>query len=400
MDNSTPKKYVLEMLDAAGVVPNGKNPWDVQVHNPQLYDRVMNGGSLGLGEAYMDGWWDCQRLDQLFERLMKASVEGKLKPNKFFLFKLAIHKFLNFQTKTLSLVVGKQHYDLGNDLFKCMLDSRMNYTCGYWRDASNLEKAQLHKLELTCQKLMLKPGMKILDIGCGFGALAKFAAENYGVSVVGVTISQKQRGYAQENCAGLPVDIRFQDYRDVKEKFDRIVSLGMFEHVGHLNYRPYMQIVQHCLEDEGLFLLHTIGNNISLFSADPWISKYIFPNGMIPSIAQISSSAEGLFIMEDWHNFGADYDKTLMAWDDNVEKNWQQLKEKYNEHFYRMWRYYLLSCAGIFRARELQLWQIVFSKQGVQGGYQVPRLDFKKNRLDESVDAAVNPSRDCQEAVT
>jgi cyclopropane-fatty-acyl-phospholipid synthase len=286
--------------------------------------------------------------------------------------------------------VGFKHYDLGNRLFEAMLDSRMNYTCGYWKNAKNLDEAQLHKLELTCQKLLLKPGMRMLDIGCGFGALAKYAAENYGVKVVGVTISKEQRDYAQQNCAGLPVEIRFQDYRDVNEKFDRIASLGMFEHVGHLNYRTYMNVANKCLSDDGIFLLHTIGSKVSSVASDEWISKYIFPNGMLPSIPQIGNAAEGLFVMEDWHNFGADYDKTLMAWYANFNHHWDQLKSYYDERFYRMWKYYLLSCAGLFRARYTQLWQIVFTKQGILGGYQSPRPSFQIQSQSQTQNHLIN----------
>jgi len=373
--------YTNELLKSAGIHLNGNNPWDIQIKNQHFYSRVLKSGSLGLGEAYMDQWWDCQQLDQFFERLMSARIEEKIRINKWALVKTLIPQLINFQTKKRSMEVGKRHYDIGNDLFEHMLDKRMNYTCGYWKYADNLDDAQLDKLELTCQKLMLKPGMRVLDIGCGFGAFAKYAAKKYRVNVVGITISKEQYEYAQWNCYHLPVEIRFQDYRDVNEKFDRIVSLGMFEHVGQKNYQHYMRIAHRCLNDDGLFLLHTIGSNISRFSCDAWIAKYIFPNGMLPSIAQIGQASEDLFIMEDWHNFGADYDKTLMAWYDNFDKHWDDLKDKYDERFYRMWRYYLLSCAASFRVRDIQLWQIVFSKTGVQGGYQVPRLLYQDDMM-------------------
>jgi len=375
------KDYVLQLLNAAGIGVNGDKPWDIQIYNPNFYQRVFKGRSLGLGEAYLDTWWDCQRLDQFFERLSKAGIEKKVKSSPIMLLKLALFRFINFQTKKRALEVGRKHYDLGNELFKAMLDSRMNYTCGYWRKAKNLEDAQRDKLDLVCQKLMLKPNLRVLDIGCGFGAWARFAAEHYGVSVVGITISKEQAEYARQYCAGLPIEIRFQDYREVNEPFDRIVSLGMFEHVGHLNYSTYMKRVQACLKDEGIFLLHTIGNNQSYLNTDAWIRKYIFPNGLIPSIAQIAKATEGVFVMEDWHNFGADYDKTLMAWQANFQDHWHHIKNNYDERFYRMWNYYLLSCAGVFRARNLQLWQIVFSKQGVEGGYQAPRLKVYKQEL-------------------
>ncbi|HAT8673825.1 cyclopropane fatty acyl phospholipid synthase [Legionella pneumophila] len=367
------KIFVNYMLQLANININGQTPWDIQIYNDEFYSRLLRDADLGLGESYMDGWWDCQRIDLFISKLINANLESKIKINFKLAFNVFLSKILNLQTQKRSLHVGRQHYDRGNDLFQIMLDSNMNYTCGYWRKAENLEQAQLDKLDLTCRKLCLKPGMKLLDIGCGWGGLAKYAAENYGVSVVGITISQQQYELAKTRCAHLPVEIRFQDYRDLNEKFDRIVSLGMFEHVGYKNYRKYMEIVHQCLNDDGLFLLHTIGSNESVTKATPWISKYIFPNGMIPSIMQIGQASEKLFVMEDWHNFGADYYKTLMAWHENFKQGWDQIKSQYSEKFFRMWNYYLLSCAGAFDARMLQLWQIVFSKKGIQGGYSAPR---------------------------
>lgn len=366
------KSIVQELLDSANITINGNKPDDIQVHNEQFYKRTLNDGPLGLGESYMEGWWDCFRVDQFIEKLLYANLDNKIKKSKRLLFKIAIYKLINLQTRKRALVVGEQHYDLGLSLFQSMLDSRMNYTCGYWKNAADLETAQLAKLELTCQKLLIKPGMRLLDVGCGFGAFAKYAAMNFGAEVVGITISKEQYHFAKKNTAGLPVEIRFQDYRDVHETFDRIVSLGMFEHVGHLNYLSYMQVIHRCLIDDGIFLLHTIGDNVTEVPNE-WITKYIFPHGMLPSIALIGKAIEGLFVMEDWHNFGVDYDKTLMAWQQNFERNWDTLKVNFNERFYRMWNYYLLSCAGGFRSRGMQLWQIVLSKKGLAGGYQAPR---------------------------
>lgn len=379
MGKTTAKKLVCELLQSANIELNGNQAWDIQVHNEEFYSRVIKDGSLGFGEAYMDGWWSCQRIDMLFERIIKSGIQDKIKNDKWILFKILMYKLINSQSKHRSLEVGRKHYDLGNDLFKNMLDIRMNYTCGYWRDATNLNEAQLAKLDIVCQKLMLKPGMTVLDIGCGFGAFAKYAAQNYGVKVTGVTISQQQCEYAKQNCAGLPVEILFQDYRDIKGKFDRIVSLGMFEHVGAKNHRTYMKVANRCLNDDGLFLLHTIGDNVTSHLVDKWIGTYIFPNGLLPSIAQIARAAENIFVMEDWHNFGVDYDKTLMAWHENFNKNWDFLKSHYDERFQRMWNYYLLSCAGSFRARYIQLWQIVFSK-GIKSGYQAPRYSLPSQK--------------------
>lgn len=362
-----------QLLQTAGVTINGNLPWDVQIHNDQVYDRVLREGILGLGESYMDKWWDCPQLDEFFSRVVRASADSIFKKNKILILKLFLARFLNFQSKERSLEVGKKHYDLGNLLFENTLDKEMNYTCGYWKNATTLDEAQVAKLDLVCRKLKLEPGMRILDIGCGWGALAKYAAKHYGVSVVGVTISNEQLDYARATSQGLPIDFRFQDYRDIQESFDRIVSLGMFEHVGHLNYRTYMRVVHRCLKPDGLFLLHSIGSNITYFKSNDWTNKYIFPNAGLPSIAQLGKAAEGLFIMEDWHNFGADYDKTLMAWQKNFNDNWEaNLQQHYDERFYRMWNYYLMSCAGSFRARDMQLWQVVFSK-GTNGVYESVR---------------------------
>jgi cyclopropane-fatty-acyl-phospholipid synthase len=250
-----------------------------------------------------------------------------------------------------------------------MLDKRKAYTCGYWKNARNLDEAQEAKLDLVCRKLNLKPGQKILDIGCGWGCFAKFAAEKYGVSVTGVTVSKEQINLGRKLCAGLPVEMLLQDYRDIKGIFDHIVSIGMFEAVGYKNYRSFMKLVSDHLKDNGLFLLHTIGTNVSAKTTDKWIDKYIFPNGMMPSIQQIGAAIEKIFIMEDLHNFGTYYDKTLMAWFENFDNNWSKLKPKFDERFYRMWKYYLLMCAGSFRARANQLWQIVLSKKSINDGY-------------------------------
>lgn len=364
------KKVIEGVLAKADIQINGDRPWDITVHNDALYDRVLAQGSLGLGESYMDGWWDVPHLDQFFYKLFRSGALLEVPYSWNTIFSVLKSKVVNLQSKARAFMVGQQHYDLGNDLYKAMLDSQMVYSCGYWKDAHDLEQAQQDKFELICRKLYLKPGMKMLDIGCGWGGLALYAAQKYGVSVVGLTVSQEQAAYAQEKAKGYPVEFRLQDYRDTQETFDRIVSVGMFEHVGYKNYQTYIDICARLLNDDGLMLLHTIGGNVSYTTGDDWMDTYIFPNGMLPSIAQIATALEGNFVMEDWHNFGADYDKTLMAWHANFQKCWPALKNKYDERFYRMWNYYLLSCAGLFRARAIQLWQIVLSKHGVLGGYQ------------------------------
>jgi cyclopropane-fatty-acyl-phospholipid synthase len=370
MKKSNGKQVIQKLFDYADVQINGDRPWDIQIHNPSFFERVLAGGSLALGESYMDGWWDCDALDQFFDKILSEKLDKRVKKTTGVLWAFLKAKIINAQRKSKAHVIGKRHYDIGNSLFSIMLDKRMNYSCAYWHEAMTLDDAQEAKLELICQKMGLKPGMKVLDIGCGWGGFAKYAAEKYDAKVTGVTVSHEQVEYAGKDCRGLDVDIKLQDYRDLKETFDRIISIGMFEHVGFRNYKAYMKVVHRCLEANGLFLLHTIAGNSSVNSTDQWINKYIFPNSMLPSAKQITTAAEGLFVLEDWHSFGQYYDNTLMAWYQNFTKNWDQIMDGYDERFYRMWTYYLLSCAGSFRARRNQLWQIVFSKQGVRGGYQ------------------------------
>lgn len=357
-----------KLLSLAGIELNGSRSFDIRVHDERLYKRVFADGSLGLGEAYLEGWWDCDDLSQFFFLICRSGINDKILPWQC-LVHGAMARVFNLQSKRRAHHVGEYHYDIGNDLYQSMLDRNMIYTCGYWKNSANLEEAQNAKLDLVCKKLGLKPGMRLLDIGCGWGGLLKFAAENYGVSAVGVTISKEQVELGQSLCSGLDVEIRLQDYRDLNDTFDRIVSLGMFEHVGLKNYRIYLETVAKNLTPDGLFLLHTIGGNQSENMTDPWINKYIFPNGEIPSIAQIGSAMEKLFVMEDWHNFGADYDKTLLAWYENFQKNWHALESHFDPVFYRRWKYYLLSCAGSFRARNVQLWQLVLSKPGMVESY-------------------------------
>jgi cyclopropane-fatty-acyl-phospholipid synthase len=363
---------VERLLSFADVEINGSRAWDIQVHNENLYARLVAGASLALGESYMDGWWDCEKLDEFFCRVLRAQLDTRVNPRTWYLDALKARLF-NLQKPSRAFRIGQHHYDIGNNLYACMLDERMIYSCGYWEAAGSLDEAQEAKLDLVCRKLDLQPGMRVLDIGCGWGGTARFAAERYRVQVVGVTVSAEQARFGEELCRGLPVDIRMQDYRDINETFDRILSIGMFEHVGRKNYRTFMGKARDCLEDDGLFLLHTIGGNRSVAGTDPWIERYIFPNSMLPSAKQISSAIEGLFVLEDWHSFGSDYDRTLMQWFRNFHDNWDTLEEHYDERFYRMWKYYLLSSAGSFRARSNQLWQLVLSPEGVPGGYWASR---------------------------
>lgn len=366
------REAIESLLAGTGIAIDGGNPWDIRVHDPGFFRRVLWKGSLGLGESYMDGQWDCDQLDEMLFRVFRAAAERKVR---------SIHKLLmaaqtqlvNPQSPRRAFKVGEQHYDIGDDLYERMLDPRMIYSCAYWRNADDLASAQEAKLELVCRKLQLKPGMQVLDIGCGWGGAAQFAAERYGVSVTGVTVSKNQAATAQERCKHLPVKILLQDYRSLEGKFDRIYSIGMFEHVGLRNYRTYFKHAQRLLADDGLFLLHTIGSNTSERANDPWIDRYIFPNSLLPSIKQISRAIERRFIVEDWHSFGPYYDRTLMAWHERFCASWPDLATKYGERFRRMWHFWLLSSAAAFRSRRTQLWQILLSPRGIVGGLEEVR---------------------------
>lgn len=367
------KDEIQRLLALAGIQINGPNPWDIQIHNNKFYQRFMSKGSLGLGESYMDGWWDVDQLDQFFYRILNKNLDNKIKITFDRVLMYSRSMIFNMQSRNRSKKVIREHYDLDNDLYMSFLDPYNQYTCGYFKDTESLNEAQEKKLDLICKKLQITSEDRVLDIGCGWGGFAKFAAERYGCHVTGITISDRQLEYAKEYCKGLPIQIVKKDYRDLSETFNKILICGMIEHVGYKNYKTIMKVVDKCLDQSGLFLLHTIGRNTSSKSSDPWISRYIFPNSMLPSTKQISKAAEGHFIIEDLHNFGIYYVKTLQAWMENFDRNWDKIKSRYDERFYRMWKYYFLSCAGAFEARSIQLWQFVLSTSGVKGGYHSVR---------------------------
>lgn len=372
--------FVQQLLEDAGIRVGGTAPSDITVHDARFYDRVVSYGSLGLGESYMDGWWDCDDLARFIERLLVAGIQERIYTWRTMIGlapRVAMMRLKDLGAQRHAHKIGATHYDVGNDLYRAMLDKRMTYTCGYWRDAEDLDAAQEAKFDLICRKIGLKSGMRVLDIGCGWGSFMKYAAEKYDVSCVGVTVSKEQISLGEKLCHGLPVEFRYADYRDIAgETFDRIISIGMFEHVGVNYYETFFRKAKTLLRDDGLMLLHTIGNHYNTQTTDPWIDKYIFPGGVIPSLEQVARAFELHFVMEDWHNFGADYARTLHAWHDNVSGAWDELatkNPKYTKQFQRMWRYYLLSCAGSFSARHIQLWQIVLSPHGVPGGYHSVR---------------------------
>lgn len=371
---SDKKTLVSRLLDEAGITVNGSNPWDPQIKSEEMWTRLFAQGSVGLGEAYMDGLWECDDLAEFFSRVVAANVQDKIPLTFNLIWQVVQAKFLNMQTRSRSQRVAAMHYN-ETEAYKASLDKRMTGSCGYWPEGvSDVDQAQEAKLDMICRKIDLKPGDRVWDIGCGWGAFMGFAAEKYQASCVGVTVSPDQAAYARERYKGLDVDFRVQDYRDFDGKVDKIASMGMFEHVGYKNYRTYFEAARRALASEdGLFLLHTIGSPDSKVTIDPWIEKYIFPGGVLPSISQIGTAIEGLFVIVDLHNFGPDYDKTLVAWNDNFQKKWPEPKTEEDRRFKRMWEYYLLCSAGGFRSRAIQVWQFVLSPKGVPEGYVTQR---------------------------
>lgn len=377
---SDTEKFVRDTLARAGISIGDDSPGDIQVRDTRFYDRVVAEGTMGLGESYMDGWWDAQRLDVFFTKCLRARLDERAR-SKHQLFLYLKSMLLNMQSRRRARRVARTHYNLGNAFYADMLGPGMLYTCAYWNDADTLEEAQNAKCELICKKLDLQPGDSVLDVGCGWGGFAEYAARRHGCRVTAYNIAEEQVRFARERCKGLDVEVILDDYRSAKGSYDKIVSIGLFEHVGPKNYRPAMEIMERCLKDEGLFLLHTIGGNETQMTTDPWVEKYIFPGGVLPSVQKLAEAAERLFVVEHFHGFGQDYDKTLMAWYDNFRNSWFKYEREYGERFFRMWSYYLLGCAGAFRARRNQLWQWVFSKRGVPGGYDFVTWTTKRDAV-------------------
>jgi len=369
----SPEGFVRELLGKAGIAIGGSAPHDIVVHDRRFYGRVARDCSLGLGESYMDGWWDCPAIDQMIARIHRANLPESIRKNWKYIAAVLKARVLNLQSSKRAFEIGERHYDIGNDLYRAMLDRRMVYSCAYWNDATTLDAAQEAKLDLVCRKLGLRPGMRVLDLGCGWGSFAKYAAEKYGAEVTGYSVSKEQIALGRELCAGLPVELHLDDYRNARGRFDAVLSIGFMEHVGYKNYRAYMEVVDRCLARGGVSLLHTIGGATSEKICDPWTNRYIFPNGQIPSLAQLSTAMEGLFVADDVHNIGPHYDPTLMAWHARFTAAWPELRAHYDERFSRMWTYYLLMSAAAFRARYLHVFQIVMSRS------DAPRPDCRQS---------------------
>jgi len=359
------EKVVRELFAAGDVEIGGSRPWDVTVHDPAFYGKLLRHGDLGLGESYIDGWWDCDQLQVMIHKILRAKLHLVLRGDWRMRMGVLKAVVLNLQSQKRSEKSARAHYDIGNDLYELMLDKRMQYTCGYFKDTDDLDTAQELKLDLICRKLGLQPGMRVLELGCGFGGFAIFAAEKYGVEVVGYNVSKAQLELARSRAGDLPVEFRMADYREAQGQFDAVVSVGMMEHIGYKNHRAMMEVVERCMTDEAVALVHTIGNNHSRLRSEGFVDKYLFPNAISPSIAQFGKAIDGLLVLEDVQNIGPHYAPTLMAWWENFNAGYDTLDHSvYDDRFYRLWRYYLLAATGASSSRKGQLWHFVMTKFG------------------------------------
>jgi cyclopropane-fatty-acyl-phospholipid synthase len=378
------KKIVTNLFSRAGITIGGNKHWDIRVNNDRFYPSTLR-GSLGFGESYMKGDWEVESIDALFRRIIRMDIPRSSLVTLNRLYLDIKSRLTNLQTRIGSLAIAETHYDLDHRLYELFLGPYNQYTCCFFNQAQSLEEAEVEKLELICNKLDLHEGDRVLDIGCGWGGFAKYAAETRGCRVTGVSISKEQIAYARQYTQGLPVEIIDCDYRDLPGRlssgyFDKAVIIGMIEHVGHKNYRKLVNIVHQLLKDDGMFLLHTIGNCEQTTVVDPWIEKYIFRNSMAPAMSQLGNAFEGLFAVQAWENYGHYYAPTLAAWQERFEANWPQIaaietERRFDEKFRRMFNYYLLSCKAGFETEQLNLWHIVMTKQG-QGSAVYPRVNL------------------------
>lgn len=353
------------LLQKADIQIEGIRPWDIRIRHPDFFKRIMLQGLLGLGESYMDGWWECDRLDIFIYKFLANKLDDAVPENFSDILMILSEKIFNRKSDDCDSRVLVKKYDIGYDVFTHMLDPYMQYSCGYWRNGATLAEAQEAKLKMICEKLQLAPGMRVLDIGCGWGGTAEYIARHYDVYVEGITNSTEEQKVAQSRCQGLDITIMLEDYQDLSDdKFDRVIALGTLEYIELKNYSDFFKAVARSLKPDGLFLLHSTGSTQLVNHVGPWLNKYIFPNGCLPSGQQLVQSIEPYFVIEDWDNLGTDYDKTLMSWSEKINESWPVLSMNHSPKFKRMLDYYLCSGAGFFRAGRIQLRQILFCMGG------------------------------------
>jgi cyclopropane-fatty-acyl-phospholipid synthase len=356
---------VRRALAAADIEIDGHRPWDIRVNDPAFYLRMMPNPAFQIGQTYMDGMWDCDAIDEMVFKLIASRVYAQHEKGGVFHLRNALARVRNMQSRARAGEVALAHYDLDLDLYRGMLDETLTYTCAYWdAPGATLADAQRAKLRLICDKLELKPGQTLLDIGCGFGGLAAFAAEHYGVKTLGVTNSQQHCTVARTLYPHL--ELALMDYRELPalgRRFDAVASVEMIEAVGPKNFTTYFDVVSQCLAPRGAFLLQSFISPASRFVCNEWFDRYIFPNGVVPSFPQLHAASAMTFgAPTDVHELGLHYPSTLLAWDRNLRATWPRLRSRNDERFRRMWHFYLTSLAGVFRAEDLRLCQVLYRK--------------------------------------
>ncbi len=356
--------FIVKLKGKEYRIGDGDPAFTVIFHKEIPLTALTTSTSLALGEAYMDG--DLEIEGDLYNALDHFLGQmGKFSTDESALKKLI---FSSTGKKNQEKEV-QSHYDIGNDFYKLWLDETMSYSCGYFlHEDDSLYQAQVNKVDYILKKLHLSQGMSLLDIGCGWGFLLIEAAKKYGVHGMGITLSREQyeafnRRIKEQNLGDL-LEVALMDYRDLPKMnrtFDRVVSVGMVEHVGRRNYQLFMDCAKKVLKPGGLFLLHFI-SALKEHAGDPWIKKYIFPGGVIPSLREmLSCAAEDDFHTLDAENLRLHYNRTLLCWDKNYREHMDQIREMFDERFVRMWDLYLAACAATFHNGIIDLHQVLFS---------------------------------------
>lgn len=385
------KSHVISFLEKAGIAIGGPNDFDIHVNDDRFYEMFFKDRTVGAGEAYTEGFWDVKDLKLLAEKIF---LSGKLDHQYGFLNNL-IYQLNKAQGKLKALFDIKKTYDHNIELYRAMLDKRLLYTCAYWNNidysVANLDLAQEQKLELVCQKLGLHQqpkGQSILDYGCGFAGFAKYAHEKYGAKVVGITISKLQYKVAKEICKGLPIEIRFQDYRDIPkgELYDHLVALGIIEHITVKNAREFILNAKSHLKNEkyqdNRFVLHGMFTNGTEHRIDPWMEKYIFPGAEIFTFKHLFDMIHGVFYCQDFHPFGPDYSLTADAWYQRLEMNYGNLlPSEQNNEFMRTFEFYLKTASASFLTQRNNLMQMVLTHGPVINGLEPVREIFPKKKI-------------------
>jgi cyclopropane-fatty-acyl-phospholipid synthase len=359
-------------------------PLHLIIHNPDTCDRLLAFGTLGFCEAYMDGWWNeaNDNLVELIGLFHRSNVYAKAR-NRITI-ALAL-KIITQRLQTVPILIQnsrknvQHHYDLGNDFYQQFLDPTMTYSCGYQRqETDSLEQMQRQKYELICRKLALQPGESLIDIGCGWGGMLIYAAEHYGISGTGVTLSEPQaklaREYIKQRGLSDQLKIIIADYREVQGQYDKFVSIGMFEHVGKGNFATFMQKIFQLLTPNGIGLLHTIVTQSNERNG-AWVDKYIFPGGYAPQLHELTQNLWAAKLsVAHCENLKPHYAETMKRWAANLTTNRTTiaaLDPRYDERFLRMWYLYLQSFEASFRYGGLHVYQLLFYK-GKQWRFDVP----------------------------